>query len=303
MKVADKHGCGFKVIFENIRKMNMKKILIILVSVLMPMIAGAQAQINTKKVKIADFPQKVTKVVLSGNDFFDLALQEDVAARWRVSPYEFCTLDEFETLKTDDSYYFLITTKTKFKREAAPGLMFMSLVKGGPEAEKGIGKMLEVVSMPIASAEDPSGREFAFLQSFLDIIQDHALQSIESDVVGYAGLAHHTDNIRNCRGKRIVFAKCDISSQVDDEIVYNHFDKEIHVINEEDADRFIANVVPNTLVSICIAPTEAKKGSYCYKMLVDSETHTLFYFRRHKISKKYGVGFLAEDIKKISSHR
>ena len=53
----------------------MKKTLIILFTVLMPVLAGAQAQINTKKIKIADFPEKVTKVVLNGNDFIDLSLQ------------------------------------------------------------------------------------------------------------------------------------------------------------------------------------------------------------------------------------
>lgn len=281
----------------------MRKILIILVSALIPMMAGAQAQINTKKVKIADFPQKVTKVVLSGNDFFDLALQEDVAATWRVSPYEFCTLEEFETLKSDENYYFLITTKDRFKRESAPGIQFMSLVKGGAEAEKGIGEMLEVVSMPIASAEDPSGREFAFLQAFLDIIQNHALASIESDAVGYTGLTYHTDNIKDCGDKRIVFAEGDVSTQITKDVKNNYFDKNIHIITEENADRFISNVVPKTLVSIVIAPTGAPTGSYCYKMLVDSETHRLFYFRRHRITKKDGAGFLEEDIKKIASHR
>ena len=42
----------------------MKKFLILIVAAMMPFLAGAQAQINTKKMKIADFPQKVTKVVL-----------------------------------------------------------------------------------------------------------------------------------------------------------------------------------------------------------------------------------------------
>ena len=63
----------------------MKKLLIILAAALMPMMAGAQAQINTKKVKISDFTQKITKVVHTGNDFYDLSLQDEVKARWRVS--------------------------------------------------------------------------------------------------------------------------------------------------------------------------------------------------------------------------
>ena len=196
----------------------MKRILILMMAALMPMMAGAQAQIDTKKMKIADFPEKVTKVVLTGSEFFDQALQEDVAASWRVSPYEFCTLEEFESLKTDDNFYFLITTKDQFRRESAPGIQFMSLLKGGPKAANGIGEMLEVVAMPIASAEDPSGREFAFMPAFLDIIQNHALMSIESDIVGYAGLTNHTDNIKDCAGMRIVFADTDMSSQITKEV-------------------------------------------------------------------------------------
>ena len=94
----------------------MKKLLIILAAALMPIIAGAQAQITTKKVKISDFTQKITKVVLTGNDFYDLALQDEVKARWRVSPYEFCTWEEFMNDRNSSDYYFLITTSSPFKK-------------------------------------------------------------------------------------------------------------------------------------------------------------------------------------------
>ena len=67
----------------------MKRLLIILTGILIPMLASAQAQIETKKVKISDFTQKITKVVLHGNDFYDAILKEEIALRWRISPYEF----------------------------------------------------------------------------------------------------------------------------------------------------------------------------------------------------------------------
>ena len=266
---------------------------------MMPVIAGAQAQIDTKKVKIADFPEKVTKIVLTGSDFFDLALQDDVAATWRVSPYEFCTIEEFEALKADENFYFLITTNDQFRREDSPGIQFMSLVKGGKGAEKGISEMFEVVSMPVASAEDPSGREYTFLAAFLDIIQKHVLMSIESDITGYAGLTNHTDNIQDCKGMRIVFSEDDLSGQVD----RNLFDEDMVITDEDEADEIMSDREAETLVSLVVAPSSGKSGSYCFKMLVNAETHELFYFRRHKITKKDAVGFLAEDIRKIMSHR
>ena len=277
----------------------MKKIMILMMAAMMPVIAGAQAQIDTKKVKIADFPEKVTKIVLTGSDFFDLALQDDVAATWRVSPYEFCTIEEFEALKADENFYFLITTNDQFRREDSPGIQFMSLVKGGKGAEKGISEMFEVVSMPVASAEDPSGREYTFLSAFLDIIQKHVLMSIESDITGYAGLTNHTENIQDCKGMRIVFSEDDLSGQVD----RNLFDEDMVITDEDEADEIMSDREAETLVSLVVAPSSGKNGSYCFKMLVNAETHELFYFRRHKITKKDAVGFLAEDIRKIMSHR
>lgn len=278
----------------------MKKTIIILFTALMPVLAGAQAQINTKKIKIADFPEKVTKVVLNGNDFIDLSLQEEVAARWRVSPYEFCTLEEFEELKTDDNYYFLISTKNQFRRESEPGVQFLSLLKGGKEAEKGIAEMLEVTVVPVAAAENSTGREFVFLPAFLDIIQRHALESIEKDIIGYSGLAHYTEDLKNIRDKRVVFADSDLSPEMAAEERY--FSDNIIIMEEDEADELFAEGTPGTVVSLSVSPSDSDNG-YCYKMLIDAETHELYYYRRHRITKKTGTGFIAEDMKKISSKK
>ena len=273
-------------------------------ALIIPLTVAAQEEITpkeiyTKKVKIADLTEKVTKVVLTGRDFFDLSLQGEIEDTWKISPYEFCTWEEFETLKSDDSYYFLITTKDRFRRESAPGIQFITLIKGGEGSDKGGEEMLEVVSMPIASADEPSGREFIFLPALLDIIQEHAVKAIESDVVGYAGLTNHTDNIQRSKGVKIIFSETDLSAQVKDSM----FDKDMVVVDEDEADDVMDEQVESTLVSFVVAPTGKTLGSYCYKMLIDAGTHELYYFRRHKISKRDGVGFLAEDMKKIASHR
>ena len=144
-----------------------RKVFVIIISVLLPVLAWGQAQINTKKVKIGDFTQKITKVVLSGNEFMDSALKDEVTARWRISPYEFCSLEEFGSMKTNEDYYFLIITNGQFKKDSSPTIQFLTLVKGGKGADESIDGMLEVVSMPIASAQFPSGREIVFLPAFL----------------------------------------------------------------------------------------------------------------------------------------
>lgn len=281
----------------------MKRILILMTAMLFPILAGAQAQITTKKIKIADFPEKVTKIVLTGNDFYDLALRDEIAAGWTLSPYEFCTLDEFNSLKYNDEYYFLITADGKFKKENEPGLTFLTLIKGGKGASEGINKMLEVVSLPIASAENPSGREFVFMPAFIDIIQDYTIAAMNNDINGYTGLISSTEDLKGTQNMEFVFAECDLAADVDRPFRDLNFDSDMLLSDEDEVDSIMEKGTSNKIVSLVIVPDETPNGSYCYKMLIHPESHKLYYFRKHKISKKYGPGFLQEDIIRINNQR
>lgn len=281
----------------------MKKLIILFAALIMPLIAGAQAQITTKKVKLEDFTQKITKIVLNGNPFYDTSLKEEIAARWRISPYEFCTLEEFDKLKGNDRYYFLMLIQGQFRKETAPGLQFLSLVKGGQGADKGIDEMLEVVSLPFASAEYPTGRELVFLPALLDIIQNYTLQAMENDFNAYGGLSNTVQKLSKSSGMTIVFSEDDLNSMVSKAVTDQLFDRTMILTDEDDADGYMLDNVSGTLVSYVVVPTEPMKGSYCYKMLIDAQTHELYYYRKHKISAKAGAGFLPEDIEKITKAR
>lgn len=264
----------------------------------MPLMASAQAQINTKKIKISDFTHKVTKVVLTGNALYDGVLQDEIAARWRISPYEFCSLDEFNSLKGSDKYYFLVTTKGQFKKETEPSLQFLTLIKGGKDASKGLDEMLEIVSIPVSSAENPSGRELVFLPVFISIIQEYTLDSMDKDYKGYVGLSNYTSNIYTAGNMNIIFSENDLAPNVTEE-----YRKKITVLDEDTADEFIINNTPKSLVSYVAAPSSPENGSFCYKMLIDAQTYELYYYRKHRINAKSGAGFQSYDIRSITTAR
>ena len=276
----------------------MKKILLIIALAAISASAFAQAQIDTKKVMIGDFTQKVTMVVMTGSALFDGVLQDEVAARWRVSPYEFCSLEEFNSLKNSDKYYFLLTTKGQFKKETEPSLQFLTLVKGGNQASKGIDEMLEIVSLPIASAEDPSGRELVFLPAFLNIIQKYTVDSMDKDYSAYAGLGNYTSRISKSEGMNIVFSEDDLDATVTENELAGFV-----VTDEDSADKFVMDNTPNTLVSYVAAPSNPVNGSFCYKMLVNAETYELYFYRKHRINAKNGPGFMPYDIRHINISR
>lgn len=285
----------------------MKKALTIILALILPALAWGQAQINTKKVKLGDFTRKITKVVLSGNEFFDMALQNEVTMGWRISPYEFCTMKEFEEYKTSEDFYFLLSVNGRFKKDNAPTITYLTLVKGGEGAKDGISKMLEVVSIPVASAKYPSGREIVFLPALLDIIQSYTLMSMENDVNAYGGLNTITKKIDKNSGLTAVFAEEDICQSVYQmkNIVLN--DDEVLITDEESADSYMMDRADNTLVGYVVAPSEPMPGTVYYKMLIHARTYQLYYFAQAKVSKKEGAGFMPSDIRKIhtaiSTHR
>mgnify|MGYP006873013998 CR=1 FL=1 len=212
--------------------------------------ASAQAQIKTKKVMISDFSTKTMKVVLGSNILLDEALEQEVAGRWRISPYEFCTVDEFEALKHSPDYYFLLPLKISSGKDA--GIVMLNLFKGGLE-------------------EEPD----------------------------YSGFSIY-NSPRKSAGRSIVFLTEDLSPAIDNSVKARHFDGKMSV--SDSSDELMADS-EDAIISFVVAPSEPKKGSQCYKMLIDARTHEMVYFSRHRITERKWVGFQAKDLKKIAKAR
>ena len=259
--------------------------------------ALGQAQITTRREKLKEFTSKTTKVVLTGDEFLDEAVKESVAATWTVSPYEFCSNEEFQNLKGNADFYFLMVVKGQFRRESEPGIDMLTLVKGGEGADKSINDMFEVVSFPLRSTEDPSGREFVLLPAFLKIIQEHTTSLTDTEMKAYSNIG--AKDSKKLRIKRIFFWAEDFAPQVDEQ-TKRSLDEDILIKEDEDeVDEIFSEGTFNTVVSYVVAPSEPVNGSICYKMLIGSDNHELYYFKKHKITAKSGKGFLSSDIKSI----
>ena len=264
--------------------------------------AAGQAKINTKKLKIAELATRTTKVVLGSGDFVAGALRDEVSARWRISPYEFCTVEEYNALKESSDYYFLLIARSEEKKYR--GLLTLTLMKGGqPKAEDPQKRPVEVASLPFSSAGFPSGREVVFLPALLDILQDYVTKAMRSDGAGYTGFDIYARQVRKTGIKRIFFSEDDLVPDMDEAFRRQYFDEDMVIMSEAEADKAFQDGTYNTLVSYVVAPFDPQDGSRCYKMLIDAGTHELLYFKHHRISVRKWAGFLPEDIKTIFAKR
>ena len=231
----------------------------------------AQGKVSTRAYRLADFPDKVTQVVLTSDPILSASLQEEVVNGWTASAFEFCTLDQFQERMTDEKYYFLLVLETK----AAPGVRFLTLLKGGPEGAKGMGALHEVASLPLVATHGGDGRELTYLGGLVQAIQEYTLAARESEVAAY-GMEHwFRSRFHRGGGKQLL-------------------------LEPEAADEAFLNYSPDAFSGYVVAPADPGKGAWCYKMLFDAGTHSLVYLAKHKIDARHAAGFLPDEIKRLS---
>lgn len=248
-----------------------------------------------------DLPARVTKVVLAGdNSMADLILKNAIEDGWNISPFEFCDYEEFNRLKCDTNYYFLLRIDMEPKVEGGTGMEFVTYVKGNEKAGEGIEKMPELISLPMFDKNDHSGRVFSYMPAYVNIIQNYIQKIADGKIYPGLRLTIITNPIESATDKTILFGENDIAydyTEADIERFCGH----AKVVSLDDIDAAIEDGAQETLVSLVVAPSDPIKGSHCYKMLISTDTYELFYYRRHKITPKNGAGFIKEDIRRLST--
>lgn len=229
------------------RKLLRNSFIVCLLS-LLTTLCGAQ-ELYTRKAKMADFPVRTTKIVLQGsNSFLELVLKEELTARWRISPYEFCNPEDYSKLRSDNSYYFLYLAEQN-------GVALLVLEKGGKaDDEDNLKRPFELIRIPISAAgRMSSGRELMFMGAFVDILQAFVEDAMISDQVAYSGLDYY--NRRDLRGKTIY-------------------------LDPDMADELYLEEKEGNVLGFSVSAAEAGKGKDCYKMLISADTHELLFFKK-----------------------
>ena len=279
----------------------MKKIVALLLTLVIGLPLFAQGQVTTRKHRLADFTDKMTQVVLSGDEVLNTALRKEIPYIWTSSTFEFCSLEQFEKIKTQDKYYFLIPVESVFKGEEEPGIRFLTLVKGGADAKDGIGAMHEVVSLPVAAAMGTSDRDLVYLGGIIQAIQEYTLAAMESETAAYKMSEWFNGRFKkSIEDKKVYIAEEDLSSEVNEKTLAKlDGNLSLHIVPSSESDWQYVHQSDETVVGYVIAPVFPVKGSVCYKLLFEADTHRLCYLERHKISEKKGEGFLASELKPL----
>ena len=259
-------------------------------------------KVSSRKIYVGNIPNKVTKVVLAkDNSLPDLIFKNAVEKGWYLSPFEYCSYQEFEQIKCDTNFYFLLRIDKMGKKDEDPSMEFVTYVKGGPSAQEGIDKMTELIALPIYPGEDNQGRIFSYLPTYMNNIQEYLEQIAYGFVIPSFNKDPYCYPLEEAVDKEILFVKEDVLYELSDEQLDQMFHGRARYATQDEIDKAIREERPNTLVSLVVAPVEAVKGSYCYKLLISTDTYRLYVYRKHKINSRLKAGFMKEDMRRIST--
>ena len=101
--------------------------------------------------EIKQFMGSRTCVVLDNNSLspFNTYIKRAMNDFWKVTPFEFIKLNDFNVRRLDPSYSFIVLTQTNFEKDKSNSVYnFLNLLQG-KDVEK-LGEMPEICAIPLS---------------------------------------------------------------------------------------------------------------------------------------------------------
>lgn len=237
------------------------------------LVAAAQAQINTRKVKISDFTAKTLKVILPGHPVLDEALRAAVNGYWGLSPFEICRSD---AAPAAGSGLYSLGLETAVKDST---LLELCLRKEASGDER----QMELARLPLCPLE-PSGNEAALLPALLTAFQTFVQKAFDSD---FASVGSAFGNIGEVSRYTFCFRKEDLpQGYVPTRGISTLTGAELEDLLLEGGENVVGYVI-------------CSPGGSCFRIMVDALEYRIVYFASHRVSRNNPAGFLPSDLRAV----
>jgi hypothetical protein len=280
----------------------MRKLCILIVAITLSVIIKGQAPFPSKD-EIKQFMASKTCVVLESDpfSFYNKFIKEAVQSYWKITPYEFIDVKEFNIRKLKPAYSFIVLTETNFDKDKSNALFnFINLLQG-KKVDK-LGELPEICAIPLSYAgEDDTGYSYK-LGVILSFMQKHA-QMISEDpsLTGRRYLKYYNKFVPDVIKKTILVKMEDLSPDISTieriKAIYPH---DIKIVTEDEIVNAITKKTPNTVILHKVGPVGEKKSGYCFKMLIGVDDANMYYYNQHLIDAKNPNGLLEADLKRLA---
>lgn len=286
-----------------IKTINMKKIILIIISIIMMTFTGkAQKEVGTQQ-QIKDFFKRKTLIVIKEGGILDynFKIKDVIKDQWNLTEYEFISEVEYEKKRMSSEYSFLSLDEVFYSKDKTKArYKFLCLTLGGKyRTEK---EMPQLCSIPMSYLNAEEDEYVYKLGALINFIQNHMqLTSKNADLSSKNIISHYNKNRSNIKDKTLYVVKDELAKSINSEAkfkaVYPH---DFKFATREEIETAIDSNDEKVVFLHKVGPPSSSKKARCWKVIMGASDAKLYYFDFHMINDKKPDGLLPSDLKKLS---
>lgn len=256
------------------------------------------------KTEIKQFSVSKTCVVLEDDPFssFNAYIKEAMEQFWKVTPYEFIEISEFNVRREKPEYSFIVLTETNFEKDRSNSVFnFINLLQG--KKVNKLGELPEICAVPLSFAGEEDLEYGYKLGAILSFMQKHAMLIMDDpSKTGRKYLKFYNENVPRLTEKTILVKQEDLSADIATieriKVIYSN---NIQIVPEDAIIKAIGDKTPGTVILHKVGPVgENQNQGYCFKMLIGTDDAEMYYYNMHTIDKSNPNGLLPSDLKRLA---
>lgn len=254
------------------------------------------------KDEIKQFEASKTCIVLEDDPFssYNIYIKEAVKACWKITPYEFITVKDFNVRRLNPAYSFIVITQTNFDLDRSHGLYnFLNLLQG-KNVDK-LSEMPELCALPLSFA-GVSDLVYSYkLGAIVSFMQKHAQKISEDPSLSLRKyLKYYNKNIPGIKNKTILVEQDDLTPEISTiKKIKKYYSGNIEIVTDDEIIKAIENKNPDTVILHKVGPMGDRDSGYCFIMLIGTDDSELYYYDLHMVDKANPNGLLPDDLKRL----
>ena len=249
------------------------------------------------------FSKSVTCVVLEDNQFsfYNAEIKNAVNKYWKVTPVKYITETEFNVMRTDPSYSFIVLTITNFGNDKSGSAYdFLNLLLGADVDE--LNKLPEFCALPLSYAGAPEDEYSYKLGLIIRFMEYHAAMVIKNPTnSALRYLKYYNKNVPDIRNKTILVREEDLSPEINTlQRISTYYPYKVKIVDEEEIMRAVEEQSKDVLIVHKVGPDGVKQSGTCLKMLLGTDDAVMYYYDSHMVDSKNASGLLISDLKRVA---
>ena len=268
---------------------------------LITVLLAGQAPFPTQD-EIKQFNASRTCVVLEDDPFssYNIYIKEVVKDSWKLTPYEFISVKDFNVKRLNPAYSFIVITQTNFDADKSHGLYnFINLLQG--KDVNLLAEMPEICAIPLSFA-GVSDMEYSYkLGPIVAFMQQHARQISEDPSLTLRKyLKYYNKNIPAIKDKTILVERDDLAPEISTiEKIRKLYAGKIEIVATDVVMSSIENKKPDTIILHKVGPRGDRSSGFCFVMLLGTNDGVMYYYNLHLVDRANPNGLLPADLKQL----